>query len=37
VHQVAAMDFWRAPQTFDPAATPPAATLVQLTTSASRE
>lgn len=37
VHQVAAMDFWRAPQTFDPASTPPAETLVQLTTSASRE
>ncbi len=37
VHQVAAMDFWRAPQTFDPASTPPAETLVQLTTSTSRE
>jgi hypothetical protein len=34
VHQTAAMDFWRAPQTFEPGATPPmtaAETLVQLT------
>jgi MoaA/NifB/PqqE/SkfB family radical SAM enzyme len=34
VHQTAAMDFWRAPQTFEPGATPPmtaAENLVQLT------
>ena len=35
VHQIAAVDFWRAPQTLEPIAGPPTDDLVQLTRSAS--